>query len=92
MPVVKLDRIISVSSEDPNYKGENILTSKKWRSKTVGEDQVSIVIQLSKPSLITAIGNFTYLKMTLQYTGCIFEEFASGKVLPTLCYWGYMVV
>ena len=84
MPVVKLDRIISVSSEDPNYKGENILSSKKWRSKTVGEDQVSIVIQLSKPSLITAIGNFTYLK--------IFEEFASGKVLPTLCYWGYMVV
>ena len=61
MPVVKLDRIISVSSEDPNYKGENILSSKKWRSKTVGEDQVSIVIQLSKPSLITAIGNFTYI-------------------------------
>ena len=58
MPVVKLDRIISVSSEDPNYKGENILNNKKWRSKTVGEDQVSIVIQLSKSIKLSAIGNF----------------------------------
>ena len=60
---------IPLQIKDPNYKGENILSSKKWRSKTVGEDQVSIVIQLSKPSLRfkskTSSDHFLFLPLTL---------------------------
>ena len=55
MPVVKLKRIISVSSEDPNHKASNLLDNKKWRSEAVGESQVSIVIELSESSQINGI-------------------------------------
>ena len=55
MPAIKLEKIISVSSEDPSFKAENLLSNKKWRSNEVGESQVSVVFQLSKSSVIKSI-------------------------------------
>ena len=55
MPAIKLEKIISVSSEDCNFKAENLLSNKKWRSSDVGESPVSVVFQLSKPSVIKSI-------------------------------------
>ena len=55
MPAIKLEKIISVSSEDSNFKAENLLSNKKWRSSDVGESPVSVVFQLSKPSVIKSI-------------------------------------
>lgn len=62
MPVIKFDRVISCSSEDPNHPAKNLLkteTYKKWKCKNPGEDQISVVLQLEKSSLITSldIGN-----------------------------------
>ena len=55
MPAIKLEKLISVSSEDPSFKAENLLSNKKWRSSEVGESQVSVVFQLSKSSVIKSI-------------------------------------
>ena len=60
MPRVNFERIISVSSEDSLYKAENLLNSKKWRSENPGEQQVSVVIQLSKLSQINGIDIGTF--------------------------------
>ena len=48
MPEVKIERIVSVSSEDPIYKAENLLKKLKWRCQNNGEQQVSVVLQLNK--------------------------------------------
>ena len=55
MPEVKIARVVSVSSEDPIYEAANLLKSKKWRCQNVGEQQVSLVLQLSAPSQIHGI-------------------------------------
>ena len=55
MPEVKLERVVSVSSEDPIHKAENLLKCKKWRSANAGESQVRVVLQLSKASVIKSI-------------------------------------
>ena len=55
MPEIKLERIVSVSSEDPIHKAENLLKSKKWRSANAGESQVKVVLQLTKASIIKSI-------------------------------------
>ena len=49
MPEVKIERVVSVSSEDPIFKAENLLKNMKWRCQNNGESQVSVVLQLSKP-------------------------------------------
>ena len=49
MPEVKIERVVSVSSEDPIFKAENLLKNVKWRCQNNGESQVSVVLQLSKP-------------------------------------------
>ena len=48
MPEVKIERIVSVSSEDPVFKAENLLKKLKWRCQNNGEQQVSVVLQLNK--------------------------------------------
>ena len=48
MPEVKIERIVSVSSEDPIFKAENLLKKLKWRCQNNGEQQVSVVLQLNK--------------------------------------------
>ena len=55
MPEVKFERVISFSSEDQNYKADNLLKSKKWRCQNNGESQVSVVLQLSKSIQINGI-------------------------------------
>ena len=55
MPEIKLERIVSVSSEDPIHKAENLLKNKKWRCANAGESQVRVVLQLSKASVIKSI-------------------------------------
>merc|ERR1712212_431686 len=55
MPEVKIERVVSVSSEDPIFKAENLLKNMKWRCQNNGESQVSVVLQLSKPVKISGI-------------------------------------
>ncbi|XP_050422184.1 DNA repair protein XRCC1 [Adelges cooleyi] len=58
MGPIPIDRIISISSEDLNHKGENILnvndSHKTWRCKS-GEKQATIILQFLKPSAISSI-------------------------------------
>ncbi|XP_066909409.1 DNA repair protein XRCC1 [Halyomorpha halys] len=64
MSLVKFERIVSVSSEDPSFPAENLLKSnyndKKWKCKLPGEKQISVVIQMDSPVAINAIdiGNY----------------------------------
>ena len=58
MPDIKLERVVSASSEDPSQKAENLLQNsggRKWRCENPGEQQVSAVIKLSAASRITSI-------------------------------------
>uniref|UniRef100_A0A6P7FQT3 DNA repair protein XRCC1 isoform X1 n=2 Tax=Diabrotica virgifera virgifera TaxID=50390 RepID=A0A6P7FQT3_DIAVI len=58
MPSIKIDHVVSFSSEDPVHNASNILstdTSKKWKCQTSGEKQAIVVLQLEKASQITAI-------------------------------------
>lgn len=58
MPEIKLQKIISVSSEDKRYPVSNLLGSAgsgKWRCGTAGEKKVSVIIQLQNPSKISGI-------------------------------------
>ncbi|XP_049795670.1 DNA repair protein XRCC1-like [Schistocerca nitens] len=58
MPMIKFDRVVSCSSEDPNHPAKNLLrteTYKKWKCKNAGEDQISVVLQLEKSSLISSV-------------------------------------
>lgn len=64
MSLVKFERIVSVSSEDPLYPAESLLKSnyndKKWKCKLPGEKQISVVIQMDSAVTINSIdvGNF----------------------------------
>lgn len=62
MPKLKLDKIVSFSSEDLAFPACNLLSddpAKKWKCCTRGEDSVSVVLQLEQATKITAldIGN-----------------------------------
>ena len=73
MPEVKIERIVSVSSEDPVFKAENLLKKQKWRCQNNGEQQVSVVLQLNKAVQISGIdiGNngaaFVEIQVNLKY-------------------------
>ncbi|CAH1389339.1 unnamed protein product [Nezara viridula] len=64
MSLVKFERIVSVSSEDPSFPAENLLKSnyndKKWKCKLPGEKQISVVLQMDSAVTISAIdiGNY----------------------------------
>ncbi|KAF5284991.1 hypothetical protein FQR65_LT02302 [Abscondita terminalis] len=58
MPKLKIQRIISFSSEDKIHGAANIMStepSKKWLCETEGEKCASVVLQLDKASVITGI-------------------------------------
>lgn len=58
MPVLKIQHIVSFSSEDKVHKAENLLkpeTYRKWKCATPGEKQASVILQLEKASVISSI-------------------------------------
>ncbi|XP_066245801.1 DNA repair protein XRCC1 [Euwallacea similis] len=58
MPLIKIERIVSFTSEDPNHQASNILSSdstKKWKCKSAGEKSSSVVLQLDQPYIISSI-------------------------------------
>ncbi|XP_042148816.1 DNA repair protein XRCC1 [Ixodes scapularis] len=58
MPVIKLQHVVSFSSEDKVHKAENLLKSeryRKWKCATAGEKQASVILQLEKASVISSI-------------------------------------
>nr|CAH7731728.1 unnamed protein product [Callosobruchus chinensis] len=79
MPQIKIERIISCSSEDPSCPCENILSTdatKTWRCKTPREKtekSIFVILQLEKASAITGIdvGNdhSAYVEVLVSRTG-----------------------
>lgn len=58
MPEIKLEKVISVSSEDKKFPVSNLLGapgSGKWKSATAGEKQLSVVLQFKNPARISSI-------------------------------------
>ncbi|XP_051901457.1 DNA repair protein XRCC1 [Pristis pectinata] len=58
MPEIKLQYVVSCSSEDPTHKAENLLradTYRKWRCGDCGEKQNSVILQFEKAELIHSI-------------------------------------
>ncbi|KAM8927806.1 DNA repair protein XRCC1 [Pelodytes ibericus] len=58
MPEIKLKHVVSCSSADATHKAENLLKSDafhKWRSRQVGEKQVSVILQFEKEEQIHGI-------------------------------------
>ncbi|XP_077482947.1 DNA repair protein XRCC1 isoform X2 [Amblyomma americanum] len=58
MPVLKIQHVVSFSSEDKVHKAENLLkpeTYRKWKCASPGEKQASVILQLEKASVISAI-------------------------------------
>ncbi|KAK9876594.1 hypothetical protein WA026_013973 [Henosepilachna vigintioctopunctata] len=58
MPILKIDRIVSFSSEDKVHVASNILGSKaalRWKCKLPGEKHATLVLQLEKASVIIGI-------------------------------------
>jgi len=78
MPEISLARIVSVSSEDNKFPATNLLGapgSGKWKSAVAGEKQLSVIVQLSRPSKIAGVhvGN----------EGSAFVEILVGKESAT---------
>lgn len=57
MPTVKIERIVSCSSEDSNHPAVNLLScdNKTWKCKNAGEKQASVVLQLEREAVLTSI-------------------------------------
>ncbi|CAB0003672.1 unnamed protein product [Nesidiocoris tenuis] len=59
MPRIKLDKVISVSSEDPVHTASNLLKgdydSKKWKSKNPGEKKICAVFKFFEPATISSV-------------------------------------
>ena len=55
MPSLKIQKIVSFSSEDPLFPASNLLKNGKWRCKEEGEKAPWVMFQLEKLSTITSI-------------------------------------
>ncbi|RZC33070.1 DNA repair protein XRCC1 [Asbolus verrucosus] len=58
MPKIKVDHVISFSSEDPVHVANNVLSSdpaKKWKCKEAGERSATLVLQLEKATVISGV-------------------------------------
>ncbi|XP_009862072.3 DNA repair protein XRCC1-like [Ciona intestinalis] len=55
MPQIKLEHVVSFSSEHKEYKVENLLKSGKWRCGKPGETQSFVVFQFKKATKISSI-------------------------------------
>ena len=78
MPEIKLDRVVSVSSEDKKFPAANLLGaagSGKWKSSSAGEKQLSVILQFKDAAKISSvhIGN----------EGTAFVEVLVGKETAT---------
>ncbi|XP_013394562.1 DNA repair protein XRCC1 [Lingula anatina] len=78
MPEIKIQHVVSCSSEDKNNPAENLLKPEgkaKWKSAASGEKQVSVVLQFEKSSQVHQIdiGN----------EGAAFIEVLVGKSTQT---------
>ncbi|KAG6459643.1 hypothetical protein O3G_MSEX011506 [Manduca sexta] len=69
MPRVKIDYVVSFSSEDPENPASNLLarevSKKKWLCKT-GESSASVVLQLAKAVKISAVHIGAYNAATVE--------------------------
>ena len=68
-----LERIVSVSSEDPIFKAENLLKKLKWRCQNNGEQQVSVVLQLDKSVQIRLLEKLELLFFFFKYFSLFFQ-------------------
>ncbi|XP_015192058.2 DNA repair protein XRCC1 [Lepisosteus oculatus] len=58
MPEIKLQHVVSCSSEDSTHKAENLLkadTYRKWKAARLGEKQISVILQFEKAEQIHSI-------------------------------------
>ncbi|XP_017769713.1 PREDICTED: DNA repair protein XRCC1 [Nicrophorus vespilloides] len=58
MPKIKIEKVISFSSEDPDYGAANLLdhkSAKKWQCLKPGERTANVVLQLEEPTVITNV-------------------------------------
>uniref|UniRef100_A0A069DW05 Putative dna repair protein n=1 Tax=Panstrongylus megistus TaxID=65343 RepID=A0A069DW05_9HEMI len=59
MAPIKIERVVSVSSEDEAHAAANLLkndySNKKWKCRTPGEKQISVVFQLAECCKISSI-------------------------------------
>lgn len=58
MSFIKIQHIVSVSSEDKNFPAENLLKQgeyKKWKCEKGGQKQASVVLQFEKASKINSV-------------------------------------
>ncbi|XP_063907222.1 DNA repair protein XRCC1-like isoform X2 [Zophobas morio] len=76
MPKIKVDHIVSFSSEDPVHVANNVLSSdpaKKWKCKEAGERSATVVLQLEKASVISGIDigneNSAYIEVLVTRSG-----------------------
>ncbi|XP_044255439.1 DNA repair protein XRCC1 [Tribolium madens] len=76
MPKIKLDHVVSFSSEDSVHVANNVLNSdpaKKWKCKDTGERSATIVLQFEKASVISAVDigneNSAYIEVLASRSG-----------------------
>ncbi|KRT80963.1 hypothetical protein AMK59_6305 [Oryctes borbonicus] len=58
MPKIKIEKVVSFSSEDPVHLANNILSndpSKKWKCQTAGAKAANLVLQLEEAAIISSI-------------------------------------
>uniref|UniRef100_A0AAV2M9N4 DNA-repair protein Xrcc1 N-terminal domain-containing protein n=1 Tax=Knipowitschia caucasica TaxID=637954 RepID=A0AAV2M9N4_KNICA len=58
MPLIKLQHVVSCSTEDTTHKAENLLSSdtyRKWKAARAGEKQTSVILQFEKEEQVHSI-------------------------------------
>nr|XP_057940042.1 DNA repair protein XRCC1 [Doryrhamphus excisus] len=58
MPEIKLQHVVSCSTEDNTHKADNLLSSdtyRKWKAARAGEKQTSVILQLEKEEQVHSI-------------------------------------
>ncbi|XP_057690960.1 DNA repair protein XRCC1 [Corythoichthys intestinalis] len=58
MPVIKLQHVVSCSTEDNTHKADNLLsadTYRKWKAARPGEKQTSVILQFEKEEQVHSI-------------------------------------
>lgn len=78
MPEIKLERVVSVSSEDKKYPATNLLGpagSGKWKSGSAGEKQLSVILQFKSSCNLSGIH--------VRNDGSAFVEVLVGKESAT---------
>ena len=78
MAALKIQKIVSFSSEDPLYPASNLLKKKKWKCKDEGEKQAWVLLKLEDLSTITNIniGNAgsAFVEVQVGRQGCDLDQ------------------